>query len=133
MSDRMIGVRVSVTRYIADEPIPGVVECELLDANGRRWSFVEKTAHVSAEILDAESCYPRPGAIACEIVGRSQDSTGRETVLIDTECPWCVDYLKTYQETVRMAKAAMSEPEEALPPVPDELVQAILAARASGN
>ena len=91
MSDRMIGVRVSVTRYIADEPIPGVVECELLDANGRRWNFVQKTAHVSAEIIDAESRYPRPGAIACEIVGRSQDSTGRETVLIDTECPWCVE------------------------------------------
>lgn len=91
MAERMIGVRVSITRYIADEPLPGVVECEFCDANGRRWRFIEKTAHVSAEILDRQMEFPRPGAIACEIVGRSQDSTGRETVVIDTGCPWCVE------------------------------------------
>jgi anti-sigma factor (TIGR02949 family) len=43
-------------------------------------------------------------------------------------CPPCVVYLETYQETVRLGKAACSDP--ALPDeVPEELVQAILASR----
>ncbi len=91
MGERMIGVRVSITRYVADEPIPGVVECEFEDAHGRRWRFVEKTAYVSAEILDGETIYPRPGAIACQIVGRSRDATEREMIVIDTERPWGVE------------------------------------------
>ena len=91
MAERMIGVRVSITRYIADEPLPGVVESEFFDAHGRRWRFVEKTAFVTAEILDRQSVYPRPGAIACEVVGRSLDATGREIIVIDTERPWCVE------------------------------------------
>ena len=42
-------------------------------------------------------------------------------------CPSCVDYLKTYEKTVRLAKtcASNSVPEE----VPESLVQAILEAR----
>jgi hypothetical protein len=87
----MIGVKVSITRYIADEPVPGVVESEFCDAHGRRWSFIEKTAYVTAEILDRQTVYPRPGAIACEVVGRSLDATGREIIVIDTERPWCVE------------------------------------------
>jgi hypothetical protein len=91
MAQRMVGVRVSITRYIADEPLPGIVECEFQDAHGRRHSFVEKTAYVSVDILDWQTVYPRPGAIACEIVGRSRDATGREIIVIDTECPWGVE------------------------------------------
>ena len=91
MVERMIGVRVSITRYVADEPLPGVVESEFCDAHGRRWSFIEKTAYVTAEILDRQTAYPRPGAIACEVVGRSLDPTGREIIVIDTERPWCVE------------------------------------------
>jgi anti-sigma factor RsiW len=46
------------------------------------------------------------------------------------ECPWCVAYLQTYQETVRLGKAALAESETPVPPeVPEELIQAILAAR----
>jgi hypothetical protein len=90
-AQRMIGVRVSITRYVSDEPQPGIVECEFCDAHGRRWSFVEKTAIVSAEYLDAHTSYPQFGVIACEIVSRSRDVTGREIVLVDTERPWCVE------------------------------------------
>jgi hypothetical protein len=91
MAQRMIGVRVAITRYVSDEPQPGIVECEFSDAHGRRWCFVEKTAIVSAEHLDAQTSYPQPGIIACEIVGRSMDVTRREIIQVDTEHPWCVE------------------------------------------
>jgi anti-sigma factor RsiW len=49
------------------------------------------------------------------------------------ECPWCVAYLNTYEQTIRLGKAAFAEPEAAVPAdVPEELVQAILAARGRG-
>src|SRR5438132_7824953 len=87
MAERMIGVRVSITRYVSDEPQPGIVECAFCDVHGRRWSFVEKTAMVSSDYLDARTSYPQPGIIACEIAGRRLDATGREIILVSTERP----------------------------------------------
>lgn len=47
-------------------------------------------------------------------------------------CPDCIAYLETYQEAVRIGKAVCSEDHEAIPPhVPEELIQAVLAARSS--
>jgi len=60
----MLGIKVTIVRYISDEPQPGIVECQLEDAHGRRWSFVEKTAIVSAEHLDAQTTYPQRGVVA---------------------------------------------------------------------
>jgi anti-sigma factor RsiW len=47
------------------------------------------------------------------------------------ECPWCVAYLDSYQQTIRLEQAAFSAPEDAPVPAnaPEELVQAILRAR----
>jgi anti-sigma factor RsiW len=46
-------------------------------------------------------------------------------------CPPCVNYMKSYQETVRLGKAACADLDAPVPPtIPEELVQAILAARA---
>jgi anti-sigma factor RsiW len=50
------------------------------------------------------------------------------------ECPWCVAYLNTYEQSIRLGKLAFADPEAALPAdVPEELVQAILAARGRGG
>jgi hypothetical protein len=87
---RMVGVKVTIVRYVRDDQ-PGWVECELFDAHGRRWVFVEKTAFVSADRLDAASAYPLVGFIACEIVGRGRDASGCELIQIDLERPWGVE------------------------------------------
>ena len=87
----MFGIKVNIIRYISDEPQPGMVECKLEDAHGRQWSFVEKTAIVSAQYLDADTPYPQRGVIAAEIVGRSVNAEGRETIRVDTERPWHVE------------------------------------------
>jgi anti-sigma factor RsiW len=45
-------------------------------------------------------------------------------------CPGCVVYLRTYEDTVRLGKAACGDPDAPVPSdVPEELVRAVLAAR----
>ena len=47
-------------------------------------------------------------------------------------CPACVTYLRTYRETVRLARLLSAREEAPVPAdVPEELVAAILAARRS--
>lgn len=41
-------------------------------------------------------------------------------------CPPCVDYLKTYEQTIRLGKCACGDVDEK---PPEELIKAILAAR----
>jgi anti-sigma factor RsiW len=45
-------------------------------------------------------------------------------------CPYCVDYLKSYRETVRLGRAALSLDGPVPDDVPEDLVAAILASRA---
>jgi anti-sigma factor RsiW len=46
-------------------------------------------------------------------------------------CPECVTYLKSYQETVNFSRALAAEPDDQTSAdIPEELVQAIVAARA---
>jgi anti-sigma factor RsiW len=47
------------------------------------------------------------------------------------ECPDCVSYLHSYEETVRLGKAACAGDD--LDEVPEELIRAILAARRKGR
>jgi hypothetical protein len=83
----MVDLKVTIIRYVSDDPQPGIVECELYDAYGRRWTFIEKTAIVSATYIDSQSVYPQPGSIAGQVVERRRDAEGREIVRIDTEDP----------------------------------------------
>lgn len=80
----MLGIKVTIVRYISDDPQPGIVACKFEDAHGRTWAFVEKTAIVSSEDLDARTCYPQQGAIAVKEVNRKLDDAGREVIRINT-------------------------------------------------
>jgi len=49
-------------------------------------------------------------------------------------CPECSAYLRTYRQTVKLAKDAFQDPDDPLPvEVPEGLVKAILAARRKGT
>jgi len=63
---------------------------------------------------------------------RTQRATFKLHLLL---CKPCRAYLRSYQDTVRLARDASThlEDDPALQDVPEELVQAILAARAAGE
>jgi hypothetical protein len=86
----MQAVKVTIRRFV-DAAFPGWVECGLVDAWGRVWTFVEKVPVVTSEDLDASNDYPQPAVIACQILARRHDSRGREVVTIDTQTPWHVE------------------------------------------
>jgi anti-sigma factor RsiW len=44
-------------------------------------------------------------------------------------CPPCVDYLRSYKDTVRLGKGACAGDEAGCKDVPEALIRAILAAR----
>ena len=45
-------------------------------------------------------------------------------------CPSCVAYMKSYEQTIQLGRRALRATDEPLPAeVPEELIQAILAAR----
>ena len=85
----MLGVKVTVLRYVSDDPQPGIVEFQLEDANGHRWLFVDKTSCISGPSLDSDATYPQPGIIACEIVPPGNAKVG--VIHISTERSFFVE------------------------------------------
>jgi hypothetical protein len=80
-------VIVSAVRWVDDEPFPGLVEVELADADGRRWTFVDKSAVFDRNnVLGPSSHYPVELKLACTIVERRDDR-----VVISTAEPWGIE------------------------------------------
>jgi hypothetical protein len=81
-------VRVTATRWVSDEPIPGLVEVLLQDAWGKQWKFIDKAPMFDEfGVLDRESAYPIQLEIACTVLGiRKID--GRDITQISTADPW---------------------------------------------
>jgi anti-sigma factor RsiW len=49
-------------------------------------------------------------------------------------CPPCVVYMQTYEDSIRLGKAAITRSEEPAPDaIPEDLIAAILAARDKGG
>ena len=82
----MHAVSVQITGYV-DDHFPGIVSCILRDIHGRAWRFVEKAPVVSLANLTERSAYPQNGEIACRVMTRSEDPSGRATVVVDTSSP----------------------------------------------
>lgn len=77
-------VAASITRWVSDEPQPGLVECRFTDVSGRECVFIDKDPIFTKAILTADSRYPQPGVVLCEIILRSRDHGGRDVADIKT-------------------------------------------------
>jgi hypothetical protein len=75
--------------HIVDDGFPALVECELIDRFGKAWRFIEKLPVVEAKDRH-HGLFPRPGAIACQIIDTGTDAQGKAFTRIDTEQPWHV-------------------------------------------
>jgi hypothetical protein len=83
----VLEVKILILRFTNDDQ-PGWVDCELVDAWGKRWLFNVKVPIVTSEDLDQTSHYPQPGGMGCEEIKRWRDDAGREIVTITTERPY---------------------------------------------
>lgn len=78
---------IQIVRFVNDDPQPGVVACEFVDANGQKHTFIDKVPGFSSEVLDANSSYPQRGSVRCKSVASWCDEKGRDVVRITTEFP----------------------------------------------
>ena len=84
---RQAYVRVTVTRWVSDQPFPGLVEVVLRDARGVAWPFVDKPPMFTRGILTSRTSYPLDATMACTVLGVRQEE-GRKVVDISTVAPW---------------------------------------------
>jgi hypothetical protein len=84
-------IKAEISRYIDDEPQPGIVECIFVDALGQSHFFIEKTAVVSSQALLATSTYPIACELACEVEAQWTDQDGNSFARICTDRPWGIE------------------------------------------
>ena len=77
-----VAIRVSIVRWMDDEPQPGIVECRLTDRHGRDWTFIEKCGVASSTTLHSGSTYrPVHSAITLTIARKGQDAPIELTIV----------------------------------------------------
>lgn len=82
----MAELGVQIVRFVDDHQ-PGVVACEFIDVDGKRHTIIDKVPVVSLESLDANSGYPRPGAVRCDVLERWRRSDGVSLSRISSGAP----------------------------------------------
>ena len=101
---------VQIVSFVSDEPQPGIVECELVDAEGKSHKFIDKVPGFSVEILDSRSTYPRAGAIRCQPLAKCQDGNGRDVVRITTDLPDHIESIEGVSDFVVLPSQLASIP-----------------------
>lgn len=84
-------VRCVAVRWVADEPQPGLVDVELVDARNRRWVFRDKAPmfeRVPSQLFTSGASYPVEALIACTVTAIEGGGGGRPIVTIATDKPW---------------------------------------------
>jgi hypothetical protein len=83
----MAAVACQVVRWVADKPQPGLVEAQLMDSEGRSWSFIDKEPVFCSEGDVRAARLPTAATIRCRIIGRDILADGQVVVTIDTASP----------------------------------------------
>jgi anti-sigma factor RsiW len=80
-------------------------------------------------LSEAWTCRQLTDVIADYLAGGLQAMARAEFDRHLAICPTCVDYLETYRLTIALVRACAADAAAAPAEVPEELIQAILAAR----
>jgi hypothetical protein len=80
-------IRAQITRWVSDD-FPGIFECRFADRFGREWTIIDKLPVLTLADLGADSQFPQPALIACEVVAKHTDHVGREIAEITIALPW---------------------------------------------
>lgn len=81
----MASISCQIARWVSDEPFPGVVEAEFVDAAGEHQLIVDKVAIFTSARLTARSELPFPRALRCRVITDLSDDGILEIELLDCE------------------------------------------------
>jgi hypothetical protein len=71
-------------RWVSDQPWPGWVEVQFTDADGHRWSVVDKPAVFDAgQRLIPHTAYPIQIGLACQAVHQATRPDGDQVVMVE--------------------------------------------------
>lgn len=105
-------LQVTLTRFI-DAPSLGVVECQLVDAQGVVYEFRVPAAVVSDEVLTVATALPRPGRIECRVREERRTADGHYRLTVSTAEPGGVASVTgTTEFVVTAAQVALVEDED---------------------
>ena len=76
---------IEIVRFVSWDPQPGIVACELNDAEGHTHTLVDKIPIFGAWDVDEHSSYPIPGFIHCRVLNRVRNADGRQLVRVRTD------------------------------------------------
>lgn len=85
----MYEIAVQIVRFV-DAHQPGFVEFELADAAGFHHTIIDKVV-LFGDHIAADTKYPVPGTVRCEILSRHQDESGRELVRVNIAKPDAIE------------------------------------------
>ena len=99
----MPDLKVQIVRFV-DESQPGFVECEFVDAAGRRHTLFDKVPIFSTGYLDVDSAYPQPGIAACRVLAQWTDEQGRALARVTTVHPFDIESREGLSEFVVLSE-----------------------------
>jgi len=95
---RTVVVPIRITGF-ADAAQPGWVWCELEDASGKVFRFIEKIPVVTCEELWADSQYPRDGLVECDLIAIRDDPVRGRLATVSIAVPTTLD---SYREDIQL-------------------------------
>jgi hypothetical protein len=99
MTSQTVDLHVQIARFVMDHQ-PPIVACELVDADGRRHTFIDKVWVFSEQTLDVQIEYPQPGVIRCAVLENWRDGKGRELIRINTADPFQIESTEGLSEFI---------------------------------
>jgi hypothetical protein len=89
MAPELFDLAVQIVRFV-DNYQPGIVECEFTDADGQPHRLIDKAPIFTTATLTANSTYPQPGTVRCNLLRDWQDESGRRLITISTAEPFSI-------------------------------------------